>query len=128
MAADGNGRQGSPVLNALRGRCPRCGKGRLYSGYLKIANSCDSCGLGFAGHDSADGPAVMIMLLLGFVVVGLVLAVELTYQPPFWVHAIIWPPVVIGGSLGLLRPFKSIFIGIQYKYRAVDREFPADDT
>ena len=128
MAAEESGEKTSPVLNALRGRCPRCGKGRLYSGYLKIANACDACGLSFAGHDSADGPAVMIMLLLGFVVAGLVLAVELAYQPPIWVHMVIWPPVVIGGALGLLRPFKSIFIGLQYKYRAVDREFPDDDA
>jgi uncharacterized protein (DUF983 family) len=128
MAAERNGKRNSPILNALRGRCPRCGSGRLYSGYLKIADSCDACGLSFAGHDSADGPAVMIMLVLGFIVAGLVLAVELAFQPPFWVHALIWPPVVIFGALGLLRPFKSIFVGIQYKYRAVDREFPADDV
>ena len=127
MAATGNGGQNSPVLNALRGKCPRCGNGRLFNGYLKIADSCDACGLDFAGHDSADGPAVMIMLLLGFVVAGLVLAVELKFQPPIWVHAVIWPPVVILGALGLLRPFKSIFIGLQYKYRAVDREFPDDN-
>ena len=127
MAATGNGGQNAPVLNALRGKCPRCGNGRLFNGYLKIADSCDACGLSFAGHDSADGPAVMIMLLLGFVVAGLVLAVELKFQPPIWVHAVIWPPVVILGALGLLRPFKSIFIGLQYKYRAVDREFPDDN-
>lgn len=127
MAATGNGGQNAPVLNALRGKCPRCGNGRLFNGYLKIADSCGACGLSFAGHDSADGPAVMIMLLLGFVVAGLVLAVELKFQPPIWVHAVIWPPVVILGALGLLRPFKSIFIGLQYKYRAVDREFPDDN-
>jgi uncharacterized protein (DUF983 family) len=128
MAAHGASPRSSPVLNALRGKCPRCGRGRLYEGHLKIADSCGACGLGFAGHDSADGPAVMIMLLLGFIVAGLVFAVELRYQPPFWVHALIWPPVVIAGSLGMLRPFKSIFIGLQYKFRAVDREFPDGDA
>ena len=128
MATEADRRLPSPVLFALKGRCPRCGRGRLYAGYLKVADSCEACGLSFAGHDSADGPAVMIMLLLGFIVAGLVAAVELLYQPPIWVHVVIWPPVVLGGALGLLRPFKSLFIGVQYKFRAVDQEFPDDSA
>lgn len=128
MATDADRGTPSPVFFALKGRCPRCGRGRLYRGYLEVADSCTACGLDFSGHDAADGPAVMIMLLLGFIVAGLVAAVELLYRPPIWIHVILWPPVVLFGALGMLRPFKSLFIGVQYKFRAVDREFPDDSA
>lgn len=118
----------SPVVFALFGRCPRCGRGRLFTGYLEVAGGCDICGLGYSGHDAADGPAVLIIMLLGFLVVGLVFLVEAAYHPPLWIHAVIWPPFVLGAALGALRPLKALFIGLQFKYRAVEDEFPDEEA
>lgn len=108
----------SPFLAGLRGRCPRCGKGKLFSGYLTVAPSCSECGLDFSKVDSGDGPAVFIILFLGFIVVALALWVEVVYQPPYWVHLVLWLPLILIGSLGLLRPFKGVLIGLQYKHKA----------
>ena len=104
----------------LRGRCPRCGKGSLFEGYLKVAPVCGHCGLGLVGHDSGDGPAVAATFILGTVVVALAAAVELLFHPPLWLHALLWAPTVIGGTLALLPPLKGLTIAIQYRTRAVD--------
>jgi len=102
----------------MRGRCPRCGEGRLFKGFLEVAPRCPACGLDFSFADSGDGPAVFIMMIVGFIVVGLALYVEFTFSPPYWVHAVLWIPLVIGLSLGLLRPLKGFLIAQQYKHRA----------
>jgi uncharacterized protein (DUF983 family) len=107
-----------PVSVGWRGRCPRCGEGRLFSGFLEVAPSCANCGLEFDFADSGDGPAVFIMMIVGFIVVGLALFVEFTFHPPYWVHAVIWVPLVLGLSIGLLRPLKGLMIAQQYKHRA----------
>ena len=66
-------------------------------------------------------------MVLGFVVVGLAFLLEVNFAPPIWVHGLIWPPFVIGASLGALRPLKAMFIGLQFKYRSVEDEFPPDE-
>ncbi len=83
----------SPILSAIIGCCPRCGRGHLFAGFLAVAEACDYCGLKLGGHDAADGPAVFIMLIVGFIVAGLALWLELAFQPPTWVHMVIWPTV-----------------------------------
>jgi uncharacterized protein (DUF983 family) len=98
----------------MRGYCPRCGQGRLFDGYLKVAPRCANCGLDFSFADSADGPAVFIMLFVGFIVVGLALIVEFTFHPPYWLHALLWVPLTLALSLGLLRPLKGWLIAQQY--------------
>lgn len=107
----------SPFAAGLACKCPRCGRGRLYSGLLKVAERCEACGLDLAKQDSGDGPAVFVILILGFVVVGLALWVELAYEPPFWVHAVLWVPLILGGALVLLRPFKATLIALQFRHR-----------
>jgi uncharacterized protein (DUF983 family) len=107
-----------PSQTGMRGRCPRCGEGRLFNGFLEVAPRCPACGLDFSFADSGDGPAVFIMMIVGFIVVGLALFVEFTFSPPYWVHAVLWIPLVIGLSLGLLRPLKGFLIAQQYKHRA----------
>ena len=114
----------SPVLSAISGRCPRCGRGRLFKGFLTVAERCEDCGLSFVGHDAADGPAVFITFITGTVGAGGALWLELAQTPPVWVHALVWPPVIVGLSLALLRPFKGAFIGAQYKYRAEEWQLP----
>ena len=111
---------GSPIKFATFGCCPRCGRCHLFAGYLLVADKCSECGLDLGGEDAAGGPAVFIMLIVGFVVAGCALWLELSYEPPTWVHMVIWPPVILMLCLGTLRPFKGAFIGVQYKYRSVE--------
>jgi uncharacterized protein (DUF983 family) len=106
------------VSTGFAGRCPRCGEGRLFDGFLHVAPRCANCGLDFSFADSGDGPAVFIMMIVGFIVVGLALFVEFTFHPPLWLHALIWIPLVLGLSIGLLRPLKGLMIAQQYRHRA----------
>ena len=108
----------SPFRAGLACRCPRCGKGRLYAGFLTVTPRCSACDLDLSAQDSGDGPAVFIILILGFIVVGLALWTEITFEPPFWVHAILWPPIILGGALLMLRPFKGVLIALQYRHRS----------
>ena len=108
----------SAFSTGLRCACPRCGRGRLFKGFLETARACNACGLEFSAQDSGDGPAVFIILVLGFVVVGLALWTEIVHEPPLWVHALLWLPLILGGSLGLLRPFKATMIALQFRNRS----------
>ena len=87
-------------------------------GYLSIKPRCDRCGLDFTFANSGDGPAVFVMLIAGFIVCGAALLLEVAYQPPIWLHALIWLPIGLGLPLLLLRPFKATLVALQYKYRA----------
>src|SRR5215475_10057012 len=94
----------SPIAAGLRSRCPRCGKGALFQGFLSVRDRCPVCGLDYSFADSGDGPAVFIMLIVGFIVTGAALIVEVVFQPPYWVHALLWIPLGVGLSLAILRP------------------------
>lgn len=113
---------GTAIRRGALGRCPRCGQGPLFKGLLDIADDCPSCGLQFFGHDAGDGPAVAGIFILGTVVVGLAIWVEFRFEPPLWLHAVLWTPIIIGGAIGLLRPLKGISVALQYRYRRVDEE------
>ncbi len=107
--------------SALRGiacKCPRCGKGSIYSGFLSLRPSCEVCGLDFAFMDSGDGPAIFIIMIAGAIVVGAALIVEVKYQPPFWLHAALWLPLIIATTLLPLRSMKSLLIALQYHHKA----------
>ncbi|SHL46043.1 DUF983 domain-containing protein [Roseibium suaedae] len=108
----------NPVSSGLSGHCPRCGEGRLFKGYLTVRPNCSNCGLDFSFADSGDGPAAFIIMLVGFVVVGLALAVELTYQPPIWVHMLLWLPLTVILGAGIMRPLKGLLIALQYRHNA----------
>lgn len=108
----------SSLKVGLRNCCPRCGEGKLFRGFLTIPPKCEHCGLDYAFADAGDGPAVFIMMIAGFVIVGLALWVEFTYQPPYWVHAVLWLPLTLILTIGLLRPLKGWLVGQQYKHRA----------
>jgi cytochrome c oxidase subunit 3 len=107
---------------ALKGRCPRCGIGPLFSGYLTVAPACTHCDMGFAGNDTGDGPAFFIMMPLCLIVAGLALALELKIGPPLWVHVVLWPVFILAVSGLSLRPIKALMVGLQYRYRDVERE------
>lgn len=113
----------SSLLCGLRRRCPRCGHGRLYKSYLKIADKCDSCGLDYSEVDTGDGPAVFIILIAGFLIVGGALFVEVAYRPAYWVHAVLWGSLGLGLPLLLLPPFKAWLVAQQYRHKAREGRF-----
>ncbi|MCB9993290.1 MAG: DUF983 domain-containing protein [Hyphomicrobiaceae bacterium] len=117
----------NPFATGFAGRCPRCGEGHLFAGFLKTSSRCESCGLDLAFADSGDGPAIFIMFIVGFVVVSLALIVNVLFNPPMWVHLLLWIPVTIGLSLALLRPFKGIMIALQYRNDAREGQQTDDD-
>lgn len=113
----------SPFSTGIRCRCPRCGFGKLFDGYLTIAATCSHCGLDLAASDSGDGPAIFVIFIVGPIVTGLALWTEMTFSPPIWFHMIMWLPLVLGGSLWLLRPFKAVLVALQYKHKAGDSRY-----
>ncbi|MFN3889154.1 MAG: DUF983 domain-containing protein [Beijerinckiaceae bacterium] len=108
----------SPYSTGLAGRCPRCGEGRMFNGFLTVAPSCEHCGLDYSFADAGDGPAVFVTLFAGFLVLGMALWVELAYEPPFWVHLVIFAPLTLIVCLGILRPLKGLLVAMQYANKA----------
>jgi uncharacterized protein (DUF983 family) len=109
----------SLVAIALKCRCPRCGRGKLYAGVLEVAARCPECGLELAAQDAADGPAVFVVFILGAIVVPLAFLVEVLFAPPLWIHIVLWTPVILGGAIALLRPLKAALIALEYRHRAL---------
>ena len=108
----------SVLASSLLGRCPRSGQGALFNGYLSIAPSCSACGLDFATFDVGDGAAALVILVVGALVCGAALWVEFTYQPPLWVHVVLWTPVITVLTFAFLRVIKSALLVLQYRHRA----------
>jgi uncharacterized protein (DUF983 family) len=106
--------------------CPRCGKGKLFQGFLTLRPRCEVCSLDYGFADSGDGPAVFIMLFAGFIVVGAALIVEVLYHPPYWVHAALWLPLILVVTLGPLRPMKGLMIALQFHHKAAESRFGVD--
>ncbi len=110
----------APVSAGLKGRCPRCGEGRLFQGYLALKPRCGVCGLDNSFADSGDGPAVFVVLIAGFIVVGLALWTDTTFAPPLWLHLIIWIPLAIVLCMLSLRLAKGVLIALQYRHSAAE--------
>ena len=108
----------SPLLAGLACRCPNCGRGRLFDGFLKVTSACEACGFDLAHCDSGDGPAVFVIMIVGFVVVFAALFTEIAFHPPVWVHLVIWLPLGVTLCLALLRPMKGLMIAAQIKNKA----------
>jgi uncharacterized protein (DUF983 family) len=109
--------------SALRGiacKCPRCGKGGIYQGFLNLRPRCEVCELDFAFMDSGDGPAIFVIMIAGAIVVGAALITEVKYQPPLWLHAVLWLPLVLATTLLPLRSMKSLLIALQYHHKAAE--------
>ena len=100
------------------GLCPRCGQGLLFNGYIAVRKSCASCGLDYAMFDTGDGPMVFGILIVGAIVCGLALWVEFTFQPPLWVHAVLWLPLICVLTALFLRLSKSALLVLQYRHKA----------
>ncbi len=104
-----------PVRAGLTGRCPRCGKGRLFSGLIAFASKCSNCGLDFTAFNVGDGAASFLILIVGAIVTGLALWLELSREPPWWVHVILWLPLTLVLSLGLMRVAKGLLLALEYR-------------
>ena len=120
-------RSPSPVVSGLLGCCPRCGKGKLFQGFLAMRPRCEHCGLDYSFVDSADGPAFFVMFISGFIVAGSALAVEVLYAPPYWVHALLWGPLILITTLLPLRPMKGLLIALQYYHKAEEGRLSGGD-
>ena len=111
------------IVAGLACACPRCGKGKLFQGFLTLRPHCDVCALDYGFADAGDGPAVFIMFLAGAIVVGSALLTEVLYRPPYWVHALLWLPLIFVVTLGPLRPMKGLMIALQYHHAAAEGRF-----
>jgi uncharacterized protein (DUF983 family) len=106
------------VLRGLACKCPRCGNGKLFEGFLTLRPRCQACGLDYTFIDTGDGPAVFIIMLAGAIVVACALVVEIKYQPPFWLHAALWLPLILVTTLLPLRSMKALLIALQFHHKA----------
>jgi uncharacterized protein (DUF983 family) len=121
-------RSPSPLVAGLLGRCPRCGKGGLFQGFLALRPRCEHCGLDYSFVDAADGPAFFVVFISGVIVAGSALAVEILYAPPYWVHALLWGPLILVTTLLPLRPVKGLLIALQYYHKAAEGRFTGGDS
>jgi len=102
------------IRRGLRGRCPRCGNGKMFRAFLKVADCCPVCGEPLHHHRADDAPAYFVILIVGHLVVPLALVVEVAYAPPYWLHAMLWLPLTIGLAVGLLQPIKGAIVSWQW--------------
>lgn len=109
------GRAPSPLSVARACVCPRCGRGKLFDGYLTVTARCSVCGLALAENDAGDGPAVFLIFVLGFVLVPPILWFSMRVDWPLWLHGLVWGVVVLGATVGALRPAKAYAIALQWK-------------
>lgn len=111
------------IRQSLKSLCPRCGQGALFQdGFLNmnLRESCPNCGLDYKRIDAADGPAVFLIFILGFLLVPAALLFEWAFHPPLWFHVILWGPIALGATLGSLKPIKSYIVALQFKHRPGD--------
>ncbi|WIM12163.1 DUF983 domain-containing protein [Enhydrobacter sp.] len=106
---------GNWLTRGLRGRCPACGEGNLFRAFVKVAERCASCGEALHHHRADDFPAYLVIVLVGHIVVPLAMCVEIAYTPPYWLHAVLWLPLVLGLGIGLLRPTKGMIVALQWQ-------------
>jgi uncharacterized protein (DUF983 family) len=111
-------RGAAPFIAGALGRCPDCGEGPLFTGFLTVSPHCAKCGFDLARADSGDGPAVFVIFIAGFIAAFGLLFTEIVYRPPLWLEGVIWLPVAAGLCLGLLRPLKGLMIAAQFANKA----------
>lgn len=113
----------SSLVVGLRCRCPRCGEGRLFRGFLTVDKSCEACGLDFGFADPADGPAFFVMTGVGIIVIAIWAWLAVVLQPPIWLQIVTVFPVLIVGCLGTLRPVKAWLVAEQFIHKAEEGQW-----
>jgi uncharacterized protein (DUF983 family) len=96
------------------GRCPNCGAGKLFVGFLRVAPMCPSCGQELFHHRADDAPAYLTILVVGHAMLPFVLGVEEVFAPALWIHLLLWGTLIPAACLALLRPFKGMIVGLQW--------------
>ena len=115
------------LKRGLRGRCPRCGDGKLFRAFLKTADNCSTCGQDFTAHRADDLPAYLVIIIVGHIVVPLVLCIETNYAPPVALQLSIYLPLTLFSALALLQPVKGAVVALQWALRMHGfDETPAD--
>lgn len=116
--AAGNDR---PLMRAMgrgfMGRCPHCGRGRLFGRYLKVVDSCEACGEEYHHHRADDLPAYLVIAIVGHVVIGAFMGAEQMFELTTWQHLAIWTPLTLVATLALLQPVKGSVVGLQWALR-----------
>ena len=112
----------SSIQTGLRCACPRCGRGRLYTGLLAVRERCAVCDFDFGELNTDDGPAFFIIVLYSAIILPLAAWFQFAVDPPLWVHLVIWLPVIVVGAIGLMRPFKAWLIAQAYKHHVTDAD------
>lgn len=107
-----------PYDVGVRGRCPRCGEGHMFEGFLKLRPSCEVCGLDYSYADPADGPAFFAITFACLPSAFFAVWLELAYQAPYWVHVFTTFPIMLATLLPPLRPLKGWLVASQYYHKA----------
>ena len=113
-----SGGQPGIIPAALFGLCPQCGGRTLFEGVAQFAPRCRACGLDYRQFNVGDGPAAFLTLIIGALVVGLALWVELAWHPPFWVHIVLWVPLTLGAVIWGLRAGKAALLAAEFRRKA----------
>lgn len=108
----------APLVVALTGVCPRCGKGRLFGGVLRFAPNCSVCQLDYAVFNVGDGAASFLVLIVGAITVSLAVWLELSRSPPWYVHVLLWGPLALGLTLALSRLAKGLLAALEFRHSA----------
>jgi uncharacterized protein (DUF983 family) len=116
----------SPPQVALHGLCPRCGARTLFDSFVRFAPRCRACQLDFSAFNVGDGPAAFLTLIVGAIITGLAIGIELTWNPPFWLHVLLWVPITAAAVIGCLRVAKALLLALEYRNGAREGRI-ADD-
>ena len=116
------------MKRGFRGRCPRCGEGKLFRAFLKTADNCAVCGLDFTPHRADDLPAYLVIVIVGHIMVPIALSIETNFSPPVWLQMATYLPLTFVMSLALLQPVKGAVVGFQWALRmhGFDENAPGD--
>jgi uncharacterized protein (DUF983 family) len=102
------------ALRGFFGRCPACGRGKMFRKFLKVDDACPECGEELHHQRADDFPAYLVIVIVGHILVPIILAVETAFAPAYWVHAVLWGPAVLGMTLGLIQPVKGAVVAMQW--------------
>jgi uncharacterized protein (DUF983 family) len=105
------------LLRGLTGRCPQCGKGKMFRAFLQVADHCPECGEALLHHRADDMPAYLVIVLVGHILVPMVFSVDQAYAPPYWLQFSVWMPVTAALCVGLLQPVKGVVVALQWSLK-----------
>lgn len=111
-------RRPAPFPSGLQGRCPECGRGNLFNGFLKFASQCNACGADFSNEDAGDGPAIFVIFIVGIFIVPMAIAFQLIFDASTALTLTVWIPIIIIACLGLLRLLRGVMFNLAWANKA----------